>query len=281
MTHHTSPQQTPAGSNSRGVAITTAIVGGIVLLVLGVSAAFVMIATRGVDGSYSHAVDASGARELSLEIGAADFTLEFGKVKEATLATGGSRSEDWTLRRDGDEILVEAPRQTLAGFCLFGFCPSDRGSTATAKLTLPMELADGSLDADVTLGVGVIEASGTFGELDITVAAGDATVRGVARSLELSVEVGAFTGELDGVERASVEVSVGDASLRLNGQPPQLVDLQADIGSIDLAVPSAEYAVVVNRSMGSVDSTLRTSAASPNRIEARVNLGDITLRETR
>lgn len=276
----------PPNSGRRGIAIATAVVGGVVLLGLGSSAAFAMAASsQRADAQTATAaaiapVDATGITGLDLNVGVADLRLEYGSGREATLTTTGGSVARWEFGREGDELVVRAPKAD-SGFCFFGVCPSSRGQQVTATLTLPRELATHPLDADIAIGLGSVTADGSFGDLDVQVGAGDAFITGTATDLELVIGMGTFEGEIAGANTVDAEVSLGDLSLSLKGDPPSDVTLKVSAGSIDLAVPAGVYDVTQSRTSGSLDNELKTASGAPNRISAKVDLGDITLREAR
>lgn len=286
MTQSPTPENRRAKPGMRGIAIATAVVGGVVLAGLGASAAFAMVASsqptdaRAVAGGPLVPVDVTGVTSLDLSVGIAELELEFGDVPEATLRTNGGQADRWSLTRDGDELVVRAPKAS-SGFCVFGLCPTARGQHVTATLTLPQELAGRGFDADIQIGVGSLRAAGTFGELDVKVDAGDAFVTGKAEHLGFEIGAGTFSGEIEGAKTVEAEVSLGDLELVLRGDPPTDVTLEVSAGSIDLAVPAGPYDVTHGRTAGSIDNTLRTVPGAPNRISAKVDLGDISLRESR
>lgn len=294
MTNETTPTQNPAGAaqvgaqdaanrsgRSAAVSIATAIAGALVLLGLGASAATAVTAASAPDRGSIAPVDATGVTALDLEVGAAELTLEFGSVREATLRTSGTRAGAWSLSRDGEDLIVRGPGTRNGGYCFLGVCPPDRGGNASATLTLPESLSGKVEETDVRVGAGAIRVDGDLGELGIDVGAGTVTATGSASSLEVKVGVGEFSGTLEGVAEADIEVSVGDARLELRGDSPKSVDLRVSIGSIDVALPRGVYAVKTTRDLGEVRNGLTTAADSPNRVSAAANLGEITLRETR
>lgn len=286
MTQPPTLEPRQAKPRMRGVAIATAVVGGVVLFGLGATAAFAMAAssqrldTQRDPGAPLAPVDARGVTSLNLNVGVADLDLTFDDVTEATLSASGGGADRWEFGRKGDELVVRAPKSN-SGFCFFGMCPSVRGQHVAATLTLPKNLADGALDADIRIGVGTLRTTGSFGELDVTVDAGDAYIGGEATELGLAIGMGTFEGELEGVQSVDAEVELGDLALVLRGDPPTDVKLEVSAGSIDLAVPAGPYDVTHGSTAGGIDNTLRTVPGAPNRISAKVDLGDITLRETR
>ncbi len=286
MSMYSAPTGPPSPRRRIGVVgIVTAVVGGVVLLGLGASAAVgIALSSQRSDLSQSEAgamVDADGATGLDLNIGVAELTVQFGTVQGATLEARGGSAEKWELGRDGDSITVRAPRAERSGFCFLGVCPSTRGQHVQATLTLPNELANRTIDADIRVGVGEVKAEGKFGELNLKVDAGEATVSGSATSLTANVGVGTVQGELADVQTVDADVSLGDLELRLTGAPPVDVGLNVSAGSISLEVPDGVYDVTQRGGIGTIDNRLTTSPGAPNRISAQVELGDILLRATR
>lgn len=285
-----STQQPPTGpvTGKRGigtVGIVTAVVGGVVLLGVGASAAFGMaissqraVASQ-IEGGGT--VDTAGVTGLDLNIGVAELTLAFGDVQDATLVARGGSADRWELGRDGDEITVRAPKVDSSGFCFFGVCPSTRGQHVSATLTLPNELADREIDANIRVGVGEVRAAGNFGDLALQVDAGDATVTGSAQSVSATIGVGSIEGELDSVRTLKADVALGELEMSLTGNAPTDVALTVSAGSIDLEVPDGVYDVTSRGGAGSIENRLRTMPGAPNRISAQVDLGDITLTTAR
>ncbi|MFF8817527.1 hypothetical protein ACF07D_05950 [Leucobacter sp. NPDC015123] len=286
MTMHPAP--TGPASPKRGlgvVGIVTAVVGGVVLLGLGASAAVGMaLSSQRVELSQSAAgtmIDATGVTDLDLNVGVAELTLQFGAVEGATLEARGGSADKWELDRAGDSITVRAPKVDRSGFCFLGVCPSNRGQHVQATLTLPNELADRTIDADIRVGVGEVQAAGRFGELNLKVDAGEATVSGSATSLNATVGVGTVQGELSDVQTVDADVSLGDLDLRLTGAQPVDVGLNVSAGSISLEVPDGVYDVVQRGGIGTIENRLTTTPGAPHKISAQVELGDILLRATR
>ena len=286
MTQQPTPQTSAPRPRGRGIAIATAVVGGAVLFGLGASAAIAMaVSSRDADtvqaeGGPLRPVDVGGVTSLDVTVGVAELDLVFGDVDAATLSASQGAVGRWEFSRSGDELVVRAPK-TSTGWCIFGVCPSQRGQHVRATLTLPQELAGKGLDADISIGFGSVRAVGDFGELDVKVDAGEASVNGSARELGIEVGLGTFEGEIAGASTVEARVELGDVSLALGGDPPTDVELNVSAGSIDLAVPAGQYDLSSKNSAGSIDSSLQTAPGAPNRISAKVELGDITLREVR
>lgn len=275
-------QQTAPKRRTSVIAVVTAVVGGLVLLGMGTSAAVATVAAstdRGASATGAAAVDSAGISSIDVEIGAASFTVEYAAVSEITLDTAGPRGNDWTLRRSGDELIVKSPRTNFGGSCFFGFCPPVQGQRASATLTLPNEFESRTLDAAFEVGAGELNATGTFGELEVEVGVGSATLAGAARELDASVDVGSLTGDLEGVQEADIAVAVGEATVTFRGNAPRDVELNVDLGSLKLTLPSGVYDVKTKNDLGKIDNRLDSSANARNTISATVSLGDIILQQ--
>ncbi|QIM15534.1 DUF4097 domain-containing protein [Leucobacter insecticola] len=272
------PASTPTRSAAaRPILVATSIIGAVALLAVGTSAASGVVGLGlGTSGAVSTVAgqETRGITALKINASAADVTLAFADVGEATLEAVGPRSAQWNMSRDGDELRVDGPRGVF-GFCFFGSCNREQ----TVTLTLPLELQDRLIDVDAKLGAGTFEAEGAFGELDFEVGAGDMTVTGSARALGLDMGAGDFTADLADVSEVDLSVSAGTARVSLTGSAPSDVDVEVSAGTLDLTLPNAAYRVEAKATMGDIDNQLRTDSQSRNLVSARVSAGDITLRQ--
>lgn len=267
------PQRSAA---ARPILITTAIIGGLALLVTGTSAAVAAFgAQAGSSGSVASAMslDTNGITGVEVHASAADFSIAYGDVSEARLDATGPRSDQWSLRRDGRDLVVDSPRG-IFGFC-FGWCPP---AEQTVVLTLPHALESERIDLDVSLGAGALTAEGAFGELGLELSAGRMMVSGSARAVNLEMSAGNFTGELRDVSEASFSISAGSAEAELTGTAPWATDLEVSAGSLELTLPDEAYRVNTDISAGNLDNQLRTDPNASHLIEAEISAGRITLR---
>lgn len=284
---HGDPQAQQHGTSKRrtgAAAIVTAVVGGLVLLGLGTTAAVAAVgvaADRGGSGTGGSTIEATGLTSISADIGAASLTVEYAQTSEIMLDTAGARAGDWTLRRTGDELIVKSPRTSFGGGCIFGTCVPVGGQHSRATLILPQSMETKGLDASFEIGAGELTATGHFGELDVEVGVGSATLSGSADEFEASIDVGDLTGTLSDVREADVSVAIGDATVTLTGAAPREVTLQVDLGSLELNVPQGSYNVETKNDLGTIDNRLDTSPGARNTITATVSLGDIVLRTTK
>lgn len=273
------PPAQPRSGAARPIMITTAIAGGLVLFTAGASAAFgVGEPMSARSGELSTSADAEGITGLDLDLRAGNVTLEYASVSEAKLEVTGPGSERWGMRRDQNTLVVESPRLS-SGFCFLGICPDGRrNGLTTVTLTLPQKFQRTALNVDVELAAGDFRADGTFGELSLDLGAGEATVSGSARTLDVSVHAGDYSIDLADVARAGFETAAGSGTAQLTGKAPVDIDIEISAGSLDLTIPDVEYRLDSSVTAGDIASQIRTSQTSQNRIEASVAAGEIVLR---
>lgn len=278
--------------NTGPVAIVTAVLGGLLVLGLVVSAsvaAFVSMSVRGsgsttyIDGAITTGVDdLTGVSGLDVSVGAAQLTIEYSDIQGAQLTASGSHADGWRITRSGEALEVRSPQLGIAGglrgSCIFGVCPPSRSVDMSATLTLPRALEDAQIDSVFSIGAGSLTVSGNFGDLDVYVGVGEATLTGVARALDASVDVGSLTAELTNVAEANIEVSVGEALVTLLGEAPRNVGLVVDLGDAELAVPRGEYAVTTETDLGDVENQIGSVPGASHAISAEVSLGDAVLK---
>ncbi|QIK63364.1 DUF4097 domain-containing protein [Leucobacter viscericola] len=270
------PTETPSRA-SRPIMITTAVVGGFALLTVGSSAALAALSTgTSDDGSLytSNATVDNWITGIDIDANAANFTLAYGDVVDATLEAKGPRASKWKLYTEGNDLKVESPSGFFSA-CLIGCA---RGGD-TVTLTLPKELEEKALDVDASLGAGKLSAAGRFGDFDLDMSAGKVVFTGAARSLDVEMSAGAFSGVVAGVREASFNVSAGSAKTEITGVAPREVDVEVSAGSVDLTLPNEAYRVDTDVSAGSVNNKLRTDPTSKNLISAEVSAGTVTLRQ--
>lgn len=273
------PADAGRSSGTTAIMIVTAIVGGIALLGAGGSAAVaatgtMMSSTQGSDSVLTE--DASGIEALDLDVDAGNMRVEFGEVDEARLAVTNARGPAWTLEREGDDLVVRSPEFRFGWW--FG---SWFGDDQSAVLTLPEELRDAQLDADLTLDAGSLDVVGDFGALDVTVNAGALDVEGAARSLRIDMSAGRADAMLDGVDEADLSVSAGDLNVELTGRAPTQTIIDVSAGSVDLTVPDESYAIVQDVSAGSLDAKVDQSSGTRNTIDVSLSAGSVTIRPGR
>src|SRR5699024_8122472 len=145
-------------------------------------------------------------------------------------------------------------------------------------LTLPEELNDGSLNADMDLSAGRLIADGDFDHLEVELGAGEATVNGSANALDAQLSAGSANLNLANVQTAELEVSAGRLITELTGDAPDNVNAEVSAGRLEVTLPNTEYAVNSQVSAGNLDNELQTSSASNHRVNVEVSAGNTTLR---
>ncbi|MDR7183686.1 MULTISPECIES: hypothetical protein [Microbacterium] len=261
----------PSSGGSRAVAIVVIVLGGIVLLGAGISAAVGTIASAAVHTS-TRTADAAGVEELDVDAAAGTLRVEFSDVQEAELeVTSSWGAGDWRLERDGDTLQVSSPDRDWFGWRgWFG----DGGADAVLRLPASLE----GLDADISLAAGEFVTDGEFGELDLSLAAGSFDVTGSADSLSADVSAGRGTLELDGVREADLTVSAGSLDATLTGTAPDAIELDVSAGSLRLTVPEGEYDVRSEVSAGQFDNSIGSTPGASRTIDVQVSAGQAVLK---
>ena len=261
----------PSSGGSRAVAIVVIVLGGIVLLGAGISAAVGTIASAAVHTS-TRTADGAGVEELDVDAAAGTLRVEFSDVREAELeVTSSWGAGDWRLERDGDTLQVSSPDRDWFGWRgWFG----DGGADAVLRLPASLE----GLDADISLAAGEFVTDGEFGELDLSLAAGSFDVTGSAESLSADVSAGRGTLELDGVREADLTVSAGSLDATLTGTAPDAIELDVSAGSLRLTVPEGEYDVRSEVSAGQFDNSIGSTPGASRTIDVQVSAGQAVLK---
>ena len=272
----TGPAPTPTKGSATAITIVAAIVGALSLVFAGGTAAFAAttqaLAANGASGS-DVVVDAAGVTKLNLDADGGSVTIRYGDVTEATLRTEGRTNTTWTMRRDGDTLDVRSPR-TVFGWWIGGWFPSP----STTTLTLPEELK-GTLDADLTLEAGSLDAAGDFDAVTATVSAGSMTLSGTISRLDVNVEAGRADISAEDTSSVALTMSAGRVDADFTGTQPDRVSLDVSAGGMDVRLPAGSYDLTKDVSAGTVDSGLTQSAGSPNRVSAKVSAGSVTLQQ--
>lgn len=268
---------TGPSSGARAIMIVTAIVGGIALLGSGATAA--VAATGGLVASSNERADSvqtedvSGLQGVDLDVDAGNMRIEFGDVDEAELSVTNGRGSGWTLDRDGDDLVVRSPEFRFGWW--FG---SWFGDEESAVLTLPQNLREAALDAELTLDAGSLDVIGDFGSLDITVNAGALDIEGAASSVSIDMSAGRADASLADVDEADLSVSAGDLNVELTGTAPSQTTIDVSAGSLDLTVPDESYSIIQDVSAGSLDARVDQSGTARHTIEVSLSAGSATIR---
>lgn len=277
------PPREPRGSGGRAAAIAIAAFGGVVLLAAGGNAAFAAVhdvsAAASPESADTQSVSVDGIESLKMDVAASSVTARFGDVDEATLDVTGSRSGDWKLERDGDELVVHSPERGFGwwfGGDWFGGDWFD--GEEIVVLTLPERLQRAELDADFSLSAGSLDIAGSYGEVDIELSAGGLSMDGSATSIDVDVSAGSADLSLFDVEEADFSLSAGKIIAEIANTAPRSVAIDVSAGNLDLTLPDEAYALTQNVSAGSLDNRVSTSNDSRYVIDARVSAGDVILR---
>lgn len=275
----TSPQHTPSETSGRrraagAIVVTTAVLGGLALVGVGLSStaqAFWTARTALAGSVAGHAeIDSAGITGIDVEVGSGELTVRFGDVEEATIDAEGG--DFWQMRRSGNDLVVET-RGTPFDLCL-GWCGY---AERRATVTLPRELEERGIEADLSLGAGSLTLLGDFRSIDLEVGAGEAVVEGSADRVEMEVSAGRLDAELTDVRQASFTVSAGGGKASLNGEAPSEVDVDVSAGSLTLLLPDEAYNVSVDSAAGDVTEKVRTDPASRHRVTGEVSAGSLVL----
>lgn len=271
----TPPMQNPEPNRSsatKPMMVLIAVIGGIALLV--VVATTVFSSALGLNrGSATTTADTNGVSTIDIDATATKFDLEFADVSEATLETSGLNADGWHLGREGNELVVHAPDRWM-DWCFFNCGVEDNQVT----LTLPQELNDGHLSAELELSGGQLVTDGDFDRLGVELNAGEVNINGSARALDTQVNAGSGNLNLADVQTAELEVSAGRLITELTGDAPEQVSAEVSAGRLDLAVPDTAYAVNSQVSAGNLDNQLQTTSAADHRIDVDVSAGNAVLR---
>lgn len=265
-----SPPKEPT-NQSRPLNVILAVLGGLVLLTLIISA------TRGATANlssnqFSKTANVQGITALDVEASAGTFTVQFADTSEAVLDVKGSRSEEWKLERTANELRVSPPGGWF-NWCFIG-CNTQE---STAVLTLPQSMNNGSLNAELSVGAGDLSAEGDFLTLDLDVSAGSLNVTGAAKTLTADLGAGYIKATLADVNRAELDISAGNMQANLSGTAPASIKADVSAGKLDLFVPDVPYNVVTSVSVGEVDNDLQVASDSPNKITVEVSAGNANL----
>jgi hypothetical protein len=273
------PQHTPGGgrTNARvtAITVTTAIVGGIALLGAGGTAAVAAVNDATVN-SETQSVEVDGIESLEMDVSASSVAVRFDDVDEAQLQVEGSRG-GWTMRRDGDELIVQSPRELFDGWFGGGFFGNWFNDDERVVLTLPETLQDSRLDADLTLSAGSLDVAGAFDGLDVEVGAGRLLLNGSASSVDVDMSAGRADVNLADVNEADFTVSAGQLVAELIGTAPGEVTVDVSAGSLELTLPDVAYDVRQEVSAGSLDNGLQTSSNARNSVVVSLSAGSVDL----
>lgn len=257
-------------SATKPLMIVLAVIGGIALLVA--IATTIFSSAMGLSrGSATLTADATGVTALDVDANAAQFTLEFAEVNEATLEASGVSADRWELIRSDTTLEVDAPDR----WWHWGWFGNSGSSHVT--LTLPTELNDGSLQADLDVDAGQLTATGSFDQLGLELNAGEARVDGAVRTLDAQVNAGEATLMIADAEETNFEVAAGRLTTELTGSAPTTTQIDVSAGQLDLTLPDETYAVTSDVAAGNLDNRLDTVSDSQYQIDVDLAAGEVKL----
>ena len=126
----------------------------------------------------------------------------------------------------------------------------------------------------VITGTGDLRAENLQGSAELRAGTGDLHAVGISGSLRLSSQ----TGDVHVEGRSSTvfaRTSTGD--IHVEDGRPGTIDAQADTGDIHISVPDLTYAVDVHTDTGDDNIDVRPDVASPRRVRAHTQTGDVHL----
>lgn len=254
------------------VALLVTLLGSVLVIGLVVQSVFVGISSSGATdhATYHGAVD--GVTALDLDTSAADVTVRFDAVEEATLdvwATGWRRDVEWTLQNDNGVLRVSDDRRSW-------FWPTFGSSRTRAELVLPQEL-EGALAATLQVGAGSLEIEGDLGAVQIDISAGSLTFTGASTSLSAQVSAGEAMVTTSGAETIDVDVSAGRFVGTFTGPQPTTTSIGVSAGDAIVELPDGEYATTGDVSAGDRTIDVRTDPSSPNTLHVQVSAGSATV----
>ncbi|MRH28076.1 hypothetical protein GH740_01940 [Microbacterium sp. SYP-A9085] len=258
-------------SAAKAIAIVAIVLGGLVATGSAVSAAASTVASASVHTT-SRSLPVTGVDALDVDLSAGALRVEFADVDDARLTvTSGVRADQWTMRRDGAELVVRTPEGP------FRWWPGWWGGNGngSAVLLLPQSLQ--GLDAALDLSAGSLTANGDFGRLQLSAGAGQLTVRGSADQITTDMSAGRANLRLADVRSADLTVSAGDLDAVFTGAQPQRVKLSASAGSMQVSVPRGDYTVTADTSAGSFDNRIGSTPGASSTVEVDVSAGRVIL----
>ncbi len=226
----------PVHKRSNWVAITTGVIGGVLLLGAASTAAVAGVFTAHIDPNVVPQLireDAAGIERIDVDSSAAQFVVGCewpeGKSSEEFMLSTSTGGQEWRMVRHGDTLKVEPVSRWFGGFSVIG--PRSDALQAVTLL-LPSSVCEGTsvLDADLEISAGDLTVDGTFGVLNLSVGAGQARIDGAVEALEVDVSAGEAVLYLSNVQTADLSVAAGSLRGVLDGTAPSRVDIEVSAG---------------------------------------------------
>jgi hypothetical protein len=272
QTPTTPPPSTPSPRGRRGSARTIsilAICAGAVLIAGTVFSGVLVALRTSATHSQTLTTPVTGISAVDIDASAAEVTLTYGTVDEATLrVTGGGGADGWRFERDGDRLVVAASRDWWGRWAWLG-------GSDTVELVLPDSLR--GADADIEVSGGSFVARGDFGALGLTLDAGSLRIEGTADTVTTDVNAGSARVDLDAVDEVGLTVNAGSFEGSLTGPAPARIGIEVNAGRVDLTVPDTAYVVTSDVAVGRFTHDLTTDPSARNLIHVQVSAGAVTL----
>lgn len=276
-----------APKRSNWVAITTGVIGGVLLLGAASTAAVAGVFTASFDPTVVPQLireDAAGIERVDVDSSAARFMVSCEwpekKSSEDFLLSTSTGAREWRMSRLGDTLKVEPVSRWFGGFSIAMVVPRS-DSLQEVTLLLPSSVCEGTnvIDADLSVAAGDLTVEGGFGQLELSVGAGRARVDGTAETLEVDVSAGEAVLYLSDVRTADLSVAAGSLRANLDGAAPSRVDIDVSAGDAAICLPDEVYSVKSDFAVGGFENGLRTGRSVTNhQIFADVAAGSLILR---
>ncbi|TDN91397.1 DUF4097 family beta strand repeat-containing protein [Microbacterium sp. BK668] len=270
------PAGGPTRQSSRVVAILVIVLGALIAIGAMVSAVFSTVAAASVRTTV-RTIDVADVGALDVDVAAGSLRIEYADVQDAELeVTGANGADRWTLRTDGDELVVSSPDTWFGDGWSFGGWPFGERGAGEATLRLPDSLA--GADADLSLAGGeLVVDEGEYGRFQLDMSAGRARAEASVDAVDASVAAGSADLAFDGAREASFSLSAGSLQAELTGAQPRSVQVSVSAGSLDLVVPEGAYDVQSDVSAGDFDNRIGSDPDADSTVTVQVSAGRATL----
>ena len=124
----------------------------------------------------------------------------------------------------------------------------------------------------VVTGTGDLRAENLRGSAELRAGTGDLRAIGVTGSLRLRSDTGDVHAE---GPSSSVVARTSTGDIRVEASRPGTIDAQADTGDIHISVPDLTYALDVQTDTGDDNIDVRPDDASPRKVRAHTQTGDV------
>jgi hypothetical protein len=241
-----------------------AIVGGIVLVLVGAAGLFGAVAAR---ESTSTAEYASAARVI---VDASNGSVDVVAADVAAITV--ERSERYTFGRPERVAEVVGDTLELGDGCGGSWIPLFRVCEVDFVVTVPV-----ATTVEVNASNGAVAVSGVEGDVRVDTSNGGIDLTAVAGD----VIVDTSNGSIDGIDlRATrVDADTSNGSVTLTFQTaPDSVRVDTSNGRVVIEVPEGVYRVAADTSNGDVDVEVPTDPAADRIIEVETSNGDIDVR---